>query len=46
MLALLIFTICMTRDVKTAKFVPVRHKIWADNGSPINPIIEQAARSI
>lgn len=41
------------RDPKPAKFVPVRHKIWADDGSPINPTIDEenrlydeAARSI
>lgn len=46
MFALIIFYSFILRDPKPAKFVPVRHKIWADDGSPINPIIEQAARSI
>jgi hypothetical protein len=32
------------RDPKPAKFVPVRHKIWADDGSPINPIVDEENR--
>ena len=46
MLATYWFFRFILQDPKPIKFVPVRHKIWADDGSPINPIIEQAARSI
>jgi hypothetical protein len=52
-IARVIFYALILRDPKPAKFVPVRHKIWADDGSPINPIAdednrlcEEAGRSI
>lgn len=37
MFALIVFCAFILRDPKSMKFVPVRHKIWADDGSPINP---------
>lgn len=46
MLALIVFYAFILRDPKPVKFVPVRHKIWADDGSPINPLLAEAARSI
>lgn len=36
-LAPAVFFWFILRDPKPVKFVPVRHKIWADDGSPINP---------
>lgn len=34
------------RNDKGSKQAPVHHKIWSDDGLPINPLVAQAIRSI